>query len=635
MNCFRKLSIAALNIVVAGSLAIAQDVPSSRAPDDERPTFAGNYAQLKPDQKQLVDDWFQRLSKVLGEPISPAEGYNHVRLSVRTTFGAVTHALLRTPLTDKSGTPLEKSSLSLISKLDDIAGDELGKRGDKQFRMYVQLVPGALELLAKSQEFKRSRDNTVYHKGYPVCYRSRGGAPSIQISTTRDGKLADIDVDYRSAQFPAFLINGHLTASNSDVRAGNNDQRHNSRWAGLQNWWRTLLGLPLLETPAAGAEGEGIVPKDERTKPNAKPAEAVHDFLTAWLVDQRPDESIAYFSDNALVCMELERGQPVDRGMARFTILKGLQEINDRIGKVEKLSDVATGVRLVGPRAKVINQPYHAEFVLYNVREDLAEQFKCTNRLDPENLNLKAARSKAFGKYVGAVFRLKGREQEGETVATLWEKKKKYWKLISYDVDPHFQALRRTAAAPPAKAAVLAHVKGDKDLIRAARNFYQDWFIRGHVEAAFQYLSPQCYSCANLYGGAKSPGPKTPAEESQIIQAGLAKVTEIAGPAKKLTDAIVAPEPSHPDLKLVGQPDSKAFVIASIPDYMAAAASCANRKPGEDLDFTPPSHGPKYGNYYATGFKLAKQVEDSGVLWTVWSKEGGQWKIVSYALLTP
>lgn len=635
MNYLCKLSIAALNVVVVGSLAFAQDVPSSHVPEVERPSFAGNYSQLKPGQKQLVDDWFQRLSKVLGKPILPAEGYNHARLSVRTTFGAVTHALLRTPLTDKSGTSLEKSSLGLISKLDDVAGNEQGKRGDKQFRIYVQLVPGALDLLAKSRQFTRGRDNTVYHKGYPVCYRSRGGAPSIQISTTRDGKLGDIDVDYRSAQFPLFLINGHLTASNSDVRAGNNDYRHNSRWAGLQNWWRTLLGLPLLETPAAGAEGEGIVPKEEHTKPDAKPAEAVHDFLTAWLVDQRPDESLSYFSDSALVCMELERGQAFDRGMARFMMFKGLQAINNRTGKVANLSDVATGVRLVGPRVKVITQPYHAEFVLYDVRVDLAEHFKCENRLNPENLNLKAARSQAFGKYVGAVFRLRGREQEGETVATLWEKEKKYWKLISYDVDPQFQALRTMAVAPPAKAPVLAHVKGDKGLIRAARNFYQDWFVRRNSQAAFQYLSPRCYPCVNLYRSEETPEANSPAEEGQLIRTGMEKIADAAGPAKKLTDAIVAPEPSHPDLKLVGQPDHEAFVIASVPDYMAAAANCANRKPGEDPDFAPPRLGPRYGNYYATGFKLAKQVEDSGVLWTVWDKEGGQWKIVSYALLTP
>jgi hypothetical protein len=92
---------------------------------------------------------------------------------------------------------------------------------------------------------------------------------------------------------------------------------------------------------------------------------------------------------------------------------------------------------------------------------------------------------------------------------------------------------------------------------------------------------------------------------------------------------------SHPDVRLVKHSDSKAYVIASVPDHMAAAAGCQERKPGEDLYFQEPGTGPVYGNYYAVGFRLVKTVGDPGVLWTVWTKESGQWKIVSYFLMTP
>jgi hypothetical protein len=53
--------------------------------------------------------------------------------------------------------------------------------------------------------------------------------------------MVDIDVDYRSFKFPQALVNGHLTAANSDVRTGNNLSRHDSRWAGLAGWWQDLL----------------------------------------------------------------------------------------------------------------------------------------------------------------------------------------------------------------------------------------------------------------------------------------------------------------------------------------------------------------------------------------------------------
>ena len=157
------------------------------------------YSTLHPQPKRLVDDWFKRLSAVVQKPVDPAEGYENLPLSTRTTFNAVTHALLMTKLTDASGESLSDSAMDLVDRVDDVAGQILGSRGDRQFRIYVQLKPGALELLTRSKEFSRTADNTVYHKGYPICFRSTGGTPSIQFSLSRDASRADIDVDYRSS----------------------------------------------------------------------------------------------------------------------------------------------------------------------------------------------------------------------------------------------------------------------------------------------------------------------------------------------------------------------------------------------------------------------------------------------------
>src|SRR5688572_28486478 len=173
--------------------------------------FAGSYANLRPEQKRLIDDWFQRFSAVVKKPVNAAEGYNNTPLSTKTTFNGVTHALLLSKLTDESGKPLAATALDLVDKIDSVAGEVLGGKGDHQYRIYVQMKPGALELLNRSQEFSRKADNTVFHKGYPICFRSDSGTPSIQISLTRDGTRADIDVDYRSSKFPAALLNGHLT----------------------------------------------------------------------------------------------------------------------------------------------------------------------------------------------------------------------------------------------------------------------------------------------------------------------------------------------------------------------------------------------------------------------------------------
>ena len=59
--------------------------------------LSGKYSDLHPEQKRLVDDWFRRLGEVLKQEVSPADGYDNLPVSDKTTFSAVTHALLRDP----------------------------------------------------------------------------------------------------------------------------------------------------------------------------------------------------------------------------------------------------------------------------------------------------------------------------------------------------------------------------------------------------------------------------------------------------------------------------------------------------------------------------------------------------------
>jgi hypothetical protein len=201
-----------------------------------------SYSKLQPEQKRLVDDYVSHYNQTTGSKIVPQEAYDNARLSMRTTFDAVTHALLKAKLTDAKGKSLGRA-IDLVDAVDEVMGEGSGVGGDRQFRIYVYLKPNAVGVLSTSQEFFRDRDNTVYHKGFPFCYRLKNGPPSIQFSISRDNKMADVDVDYRSSSFPKGLVNGHLSASNSDVRAGNNLDKHEDRWAGLNGWWREVFGI--------------------------------------------------------------------------------------------------------------------------------------------------------------------------------------------------------------------------------------------------------------------------------------------------------------------------------------------------------------------------------------------------------
>ena len=144
---------------------------SSRPSSPQR--FGGAYSELDERRQRLVDDWVARFVKVTGQSLDARAFYDDIlSLSTKTTFDAVTHALMTTPLTDASGQKFG-DGLALIERVDTVKGEVSGTSSDRQFRMYVRLTPNARAMLDRSREFKRGVDNAVYHKGYPLNYREQ------------------------------------------------------------------------------------------------------------------------------------------------------------------------------------------------------------------------------------------------------------------------------------------------------------------------------------------------------------------------------------------------------------------------------------------------------------------------------
>jgi hypothetical protein len=137
----------------------------------------------------------------------------------------------------------------------------------------------------------------------------------------------------------------------------------------------------------------------------------------------------------------------------------------------------------------------------------------------------------------------------------------------------------------------------------------------------------------NRPAGQTEPG--TADDEQPELKKAMRSILDTTGKVKTLEEAIVAPVPNHEDIKLVRHARSKAFALASLPDYMGDALDCAARTPGEPVSFKSSAGGKNYGKYYAMGFRLAKAGEDSGVLWAVWAQDGSAWRLTSYTVLTP
>src|SRR5262249_9069617 len=300
------------------------------------------FQDLTTEQQHLYEPYAYRDASARGQSMTAAQHFDSETVSARTTYDSVTHALLNSNLTDASGNSLG-TALALVVSLDRIAGQYSGRMGDEQFRLFVELQPHAVDVLARSLEFFRDRDNTVFHVGFPQNFRQVGRVPNIQFSVSEDGQRADIDIDYRSSGIPRGLFNGHLSAANSDVRAGNNYDRHTGRWVGLTAWWRPVFGGVPDDRQASEIDRDRAAPEVATPLPPNRPRgaviaeaqDAVQEFLTDWLVRRDLDSALDVVSTHVFACVNVDddrEDEAVRGGEARRVLRSAMQYALDEMG---------------------------------------------------------------------------------------------------------------------------------------------------------------------------------------------------------------------------------------------------------------------------------------------------------------
>ena len=619
-----KKQIANGLFIATGAFVLLVPFAGAQAPR----RFGGAYTALASGQQRLVADWVSRFNVVTGLESEPGTFYDElVKLSTKTTFDAVTHALMETTLSDESGASLG-TALDLIESLETVRGKVKGAGGDRQFRMYCVLKADAIETLGRSREFKRKSDNTVFHKGYPVNYRQQGGMPSIQISIARDGRRADIDVDYRSSSFPSALFNGHLSSSNSDVRAGDNDDRHNGRWTGLQNWWRDVFGVRLRSDYDDTVANEAFQIPDVPRAGKETIENMMHDFLSAWLLEGNILEAMGYISERAYPCVALDTFGDVDLGMAPFTLMMGMKAASDGFRGRESLEDLVVGVRLADRALKLVRQQYHAQFVIYSVPDDVALELDCASRLKLNEENKRASRE--YGNYFGSTFFVNTPDGMGETVVLLWARESDYWKIVSFESEPMKDDRMAGLHEPPPIA--VFRIPTREGFRSAAHDFMTKWFITKDYDGAFDYMSPKTYSCFNLYRGETVPEATSLEEAGRYLRDSVRESGERVGPRTELASFLSGVEPSHSVVRVMTHPDEEAFTLVGVPNIIADWADCARR----DRDEALPDEMPlDYGKAFGANFRFRTQSGEAPIFRTLWVEEDGEWRIISFDIADP
>ena len=97
----RRISVVLCSLLLA---ALAVEITITQ---QTLPQFGGAYSGLDARRQQLVDDWVARFTKTTGQKLEAGPFYDEIlSFSSKTTFDAVTHALMTSRLTDASGTAI-------------------------------------------------------------------------------------------------------------------------------------------------------------------------------------------------------------------------------------------------------------------------------------------------------------------------------------------------------------------------------------------------------------------------------------------------------------------------------------------------------------------------------------------------
>lgn len=609
-------------VLVAATFLLTAAFPASA--DTAPPTFGGRFDRLQPPQRELVKKWITEYARITGKPLDAETAYDSLSLSTRTTFEAVTHALMTTSLTADDGTVLG-NALDIVRLVETVHGQVPNTRGDHQFRVYVLLKPEALDLLYRSKEFKRTRDNTIYHVGYPICFRQQGGVPSIQISVTRTGRRADIDVDYRSSSGPQALVNGHLTAANSDVRAGNNFQRHVNRWHGFQNWWQNLWGVlnPQTEEPPDQqlVALDVAIPAKPRVRASQPVAEAVHDFYKSWLQDGSPETALSYISVKSYACLaEFQTGETLDSGLAALRILQHMRHGLQSYGKSDSLDEALQGIVLRTPDARIVNQSYGTLFSLEHVSDSTAYLADCRIRQRLKLAEQLPKASHVFGDYYISTARLRKEKGPAAVLTQLWTKEEGYWKIVSFHLEHPFVApaapevADNEGDAPSQATATVAHAA----IAKASEQFFNSWLVTRHYAEAAAYFSPRVSSCPDV-------------KDAGSVRQLLGSVGGAVPKRPRLSEMIQAVNFDHSHMQKLTQAHGKAYLLARVSTELADMSECNAGTASRDATSGAPTFD---GKSYLTAFTLKDGTGEAAPVSLLWRLERQHWRIVAISIET-
>ena len=266
---------------------------------------------------------------------------------------------------------------------------------------------------------------------------------------------------------------------------------------------------------------------------------------------------MGYVSPRSYACLAQDGDDPfsVDRGIAPFVLSRNLKAAYDAIGQHASLEGLTVGVRLTLPALRLVNQPHHAQYVIYSVPDDVAAAFNCESRLtlgDPKKSR------RRYGTYFGATFNINTPNGREHSIALLWARDDGYWKIVSWKAEPAGDDEPQRDASP---AVTTVKIKADDSLVAAARGFLESWLLRKDYDEAFRYVSPKAYACYDLVRGPDQPAAASPEDAGRKIRAALERAGEQVGKRRSVDEFVEGVQPVHPSIRVMEHRYSRTFAL--------------------------------------------------------------------------
>jgi hypothetical protein len=154
----------------------------------------------------------------------------------------------------------------------------------------------------------------------------------------------------------------------------------------------------------------------------------------------------------------------------------------------------------------------------------------------------------------------------------------------------------------------------------AVQEFLTDWIVRRKYDEALALVSSQAYACLTLDDTAREQALAADRAKAELRQL-MVYASDHLGKRSSLTDAMDAVEPSNPARTILEHAYRREFMLTPLTAADAEQYLCGQTSsPGAGTE------------YFGALFQFRR--EGAGPLGLLWTREGGQWRLVSYRLIS-